>query len=96
VFVDLMVGFTAVQHIATAHGLQTTVKVFEAFGKADSLAFLRPSRPPLKAGLCSVILDARGAAGEERRGRSSPPRATSSRRAARRALPFVNARSVPR
>jgi hypothetical protein len=60
VFKDLMVGFSAVQRIATAHGLQTTVKVFEAFGNTDSLAFLRPSSPRLEARLCSVVIEARG------------------------------------
>jgi hypothetical protein len=60
VFDDLLRGFTAVERIAAAHGLRAQVRLFEAFGKADSLAFLRPSWPPLRRRLCSVVLEAAG------------------------------------
>jgi hypothetical protein len=57
IFDDLAEGFGAVHRIACAHGLRTSVKVFEMFAGADPLAFLRPSLPALPDRLCSVVID---------------------------------------
>jgi hypothetical protein len=60
VFEDLMLGFTAVQRVVASHRFQSQVRVFEAFGGADPLAFLRPSSPRLRRPLCSVVVEAIG------------------------------------
>lgn len=44
IFDDLPTGFTAVDRIAKAHGMQTLVEVFESYGDADPVAFLRSSQ----------------------------------------------------
>lgn len=45
VFEDLLAGFTAVERVAKANGFRAEVKVFEAWGEGDPLAFLRQTDP---------------------------------------------------
>ncbi|WNG33267.1 hypothetical protein F0U61_06290 [Archangium violaceum] len=53
---DLATGFTAVEGLARRHGLDVTVRVSEEQDSRDSLAWLRPSHPPLKRKMFDVWL----------------------------------------
>lgn len=62
VFDDLCAGFTAVATAAQAAGASLRVRVSEAYGEADPLAFLRPCVPPTRHALVDVVLEDLGLA----------------------------------
>jgi len=62
VFDDLCAGFMGVATAVQAAGASLRVRVSEAYGEGDPLAFLRPCVPPTRHALVDVVLEELGLA----------------------------------